>query len=103
MTITPAVSNLRYSSDAMSAMVMTYSGGLSLPSHAHELAGFAYMFRGEYVERYDHIAFRCRKGVMTYSPPSTPHSNTFADGPCSCLIIELEPRLLVDLELQDRL
>jgi AraC family transcriptional regulator len=102
-SVRPCVTDLIHSTDAISAKLITYARGLTLPTHAHDSAGFAYTFSGEYVERYDRIAFTCRRGVVTYSPPFAPHSNTFADAPCRCLIIELKPRWMTKLELQQKL
>src|SRR5688500_1390469 len=97
---TPVRPFVTHSSDAVSAQVLTYRPGLTLPPHAHDAAGFAHTFSGSYVERYDRIAFNCRAGVVTYSPPFAPHSNSFADAPCRCLIIELNPSWVNSLDLQ---
>ncbi|MBV8517355.1 MAG: helix-turn-helix domain-containing protein [Acidobacteria bacterium] len=85
--------------DALSVQLIHYPAGLQLPPHAHNAAGFAFTFSGGYVERYAGIAFTCRSGVVTFSPPGERHSNAFDGAPSRCLVIDLHPAWLQSLEL----
>jgi AraC family transcriptional regulator len=85
--------------DALSVKLMHYPAGLTLPPHAHSAAGFAFTFSGGYIERYAGIAFTCRSGVITFSPPGELHSNAFDGAPSQCLVIDLNPNWLQSLEL----
>jgi AraC family transcriptional regulator len=85
--------------DALSVQLIHYPAGLQLAPHAHNSAGFAFTFSGGYVERYAGIAFTCRSGVITFSPPGELHSNAFDGAPSRCLVVDLNPAWLQSLEL----